>query len=635
MLLPDGSPNWENPAMEEVNAVTKSSSAGAIPWEPFDWLTTGDANFTISVMIAILFIANWGYRRFDVPTFNPDESDPVTLMRPSDLATPPDYTKGVALYIVLLIGGFCALLFLGPPVLQLIPGVSDQYTGDDLLSPSSFPLFLAIVLTGLVPNAPGLKDVESTLRQVGHRYAGIPSDVQGLANDLAEAHMDNAFYLRKLHLAVRDGGSGSAPLSYLTPEDLMAEESELRAGPWYTWTRLCCLAWGFRAEIASQHHSTALRKFGEKITAIFDEIAEVAADVEQVRALRGANPDIEMSFALRDRITCLHRRFAVLVVLVALWEMKNETEVRHAFIKIGFIIPSRVADIGIGDVGVVTSALLGAALLSLGVIWYLWTHYSEIYPQRVVPTTGGLIAALMANTFMQYLIAGMAPLYIRAWRISQRKWRDRPSDYAITVIWSMFITLMALMITDVVIKTLQGSLTLNFSDLIQTTAKNYLYYTPLMIAISFFVLLALKGCNSRCPPSRRYIEGAASGLVMAIIAFFTTIATMGVDLDSMARYQVDYVLYVTILAAVSGAIVGAVVPHGYRRAITMEGDSEAQERMQKLKAAVRNVLGSRTEDWMQTPNRSLSNLTPEEAVHFNAMTWDLDHVIKDLSVPSE
>jgi hypothetical protein len=141
-------------------------------WEPLAWIRNDDQNFLISTAIAIAVIVIWGCHRFNVPSFAQKPSHPETMLLPVDLAPPREYLKGISIYVSMLVAGYIAMLVLGPAVLQSL-GVPKNVAIESLQSPSSYPILLVLLITGMLPYTWKLSSVESWMRaQASPHFCG-------------------------------------------------------------------------------------------------------------------------------------------------------------------------------------------------------------------------------------------------------------------------------------------------------------------------------------------------------------------------------------------------------------------------------------------------------------------------------
>jgi hypothetical protein len=530
----------------------------------WNWVVD-NRSFVFSALFAIVITCFWAYRRFDEPTFEQKKADPATMLRPSDLVTPQGYLKGTLAYAAMLIAWFCITLALGPKVLKPL-GLSEQFVQDD-----TFPLVIVLILTGVIPNIKGVRDLEEGIRRVGHAIAGIPRDIQMLAEALSTAKMDRTHYLRMLHEAnVNHQGPATAPLTYVTVDDLTAEGK-----PFQTWTRLCCLASSLSKELSYGRRfvgNTRIR-LKEEFDALNNEIEQTAQDVEEFRKLYETNCNIRMNNTLRDRINDLNRRLTVSVVIVALHGMGSEEKAKQAFAEIGFVLPSRTGGIRLVDIGVMVFALMFLALVVIMAIWWLMIRNDTDVIKQVAPLVPHdllSISAWFVNTLVQAFGASMIALSWRCWRISQHRWNDRPLDYFIVTVGSALLTLILMMLGDLTVKAI-------FGDWITLNSIQFVLFLPFaipMLVTAFFVLVVLRGNGPQHSTARRCAEAVAFAAPLGAIAIITGILIYNLQLPfpenppDAQKYIVLFVIFSAVMSGACGAIIGLVVPHMYRMEIT-------------------------------------------------------------------
>jgi hypothetical protein len=122
------------------------------------------------------------------PRFNEIAGEPFPAefrsFKLSDLTSTRRFRSGMTTYFVLLALIYVLLLKLGPNVVGKVFGI--ETTSEAL------PLYVALILAGIVPNVPGIANAEQMVRALAQRIAGVPSDHAFIRKKIAEATLDPA-----------------------------------------------------------------------------------------------------------------------------------------------------------------------------------------------------------------------------------------------------------------------------------------------------------------------------------------------------------------------------------------------------------------------------------------------------------
>ena len=153
-----------------------------------------------------------------------ENSDYIYQLLPRQLATHQEYSKGFLIYFMSMAAIMVLLALLGPQNLETL-GITLPKT----LSYLAWPLAIALVLMGALPNVPGLMLIEKYLRQYAHERAYIPDAARATAQRLAAAEFDFTSY--------KGEALQSAELRGVDSGDFTRSRQSVE----YNWARLCCL----------------------------------------------------------------------------------------------------------------------------------------------------------------------------------------------------------------------------------------------------------------------------------------------------------------------------------------------------------------------------------------------------------
>jgi len=244
-----------------------SQSSDALPIQ----FPTG-AYFYLSLGVAVLAVILFAKNKFDEPSVDRSEDDFICQLLPRYLATGEEYSKGLAFYIGAMIITVIVLSLLGPNVLQLgganVPNDADIH--------NTIPIFVALVLVGVLPNLPMLKEIEQRLRRMAHEIAYIPAAARATAEKLASAAFDFSWYNTQ---------------EVLTAPEMrgveIADFERPRGSLEYSWVRLSCLVYQLKVHRISGDLESLDGELLQRYAAVLDNIEDkrksLEADVAESR----------------------------------------------------------------------------------------------------------------------------------------------------------------------------------------------------------------------------------------------------------------------------------------------------------------------------------------------------------------
>jgi hypothetical protein len=139
--------------------------------------------FFLCLGAAILIVLLFAMKKFEESTLDATEDEFFVQLLPRYLATRQEYSRALVWYVVTLILTVVIFSLLGPRVISL--GGSQTGALGNVL-----PLFIALVLVGVLPTVPVLQGIEPLLRRFFHERAFIPSAARATAEKMAAADFD-------------------------------------------------------------------------------------------------------------------------------------------------------------------------------------------------------------------------------------------------------------------------------------------------------------------------------------------------------------------------------------------------------------------------------------------------------------
>ena len=247
---------------------------------PIDFNNLGSPNhlyFFLCLGLALFVVFIFGMKKFGEPTVERSEDDFITQLLPQYLATPDEYFRALLFYLSTLSVLVAVISLLGPRVVGLgtapVPDIA-----------RSLPLFVALVLVGVLPNVPWLQQLELLLRRFAHERAFIPSASRAVADTLAAAEFNFALFdAERILRSPKMRGVESS--DFTKPRDSIE----------YSWARLSCLLWELqRRQDSSQIEPILDGELLQRYASDLDSIAlrrkSLEEDITQYRGEKLADP---------------------------------------------------------------------------------------------------------------------------------------------------------------------------------------------------------------------------------------------------------------------------------------------------------------------------------------------------------
>lgn len=194
-------------------------------FETLAWPT----EFWVAIALGCIATLLFAFGEFDRPTFERDSARPETRFRPQELTSRQDYLISFVLYVLGLEFAYLAICIIGPaPIIELGLAGEGRHTFE---SAASFPLWVAMVMIGVVPRLPVLANIEQSWRRLMHERASIPAAATSLAREMHSAGYDVEPFRNYLMAS----GAGYA-----------VTEADFDADPHSTssrWVRLSAMIW--------------------------------------------------------------------------------------------------------------------------------------------------------------------------------------------------------------------------------------------------------------------------------------------------------------------------------------------------------------------------------------------------------
>lgn len=251
---------------------------------PFGLDPNGFLYFCIAFVTASIIVVVSRYQEFDERTLPKSDDDYITQLLPRDLASPREYALGLFIYLVLLVSVLAALSVLGPPVLKLFGIEAPAALG-------ATPIAVALAIIGLMPNVPGLREIEISIRRFAHRRAFIPAAARATAERLTTSRFDFSQY-QDAEILGKDEMRGVKGSDFEAP----------RGSIEHNWAKLCSLCYGLRLR---QEQDTQIldRRLLDSYRSDLNSVYERRESLEaQLAHFRNHPDDSDFRSDLREKI---------------------------------------------------------------------------------------------------------------------------------------------------------------------------------------------------------------------------------------------------------------------------------------------------------------------------------------------
>jgi hypothetical protein len=550
-----------------------------------------DLYFLLALALAVIVVFLFSMQKFAEPTGSDKDHDFLTPLLPKFMTTPQEYSRALIFYITTMILCVVLLSFLGPRVVALgSTSVPD--------APAALPLFIALVLVGVLPNVPWLQELELHLRRFAHERALVPRAARATAEKLGAADIDFTRYNSDQVLSA-PGMRGVQSSDMAAPRDTLE----------YAWARLSCLLYQLRRQqdmgMNLPFDGEVLDRYARDLDNLALKRKSLEDEIERYRAEKAKNNYYANSDLQRTIRQMLYQLYTLLGCAVRL---KLDSDFIQAF---GFELPPHQAapsnrSIMIVGLSVMTASVFLVVYAAIGAAWLgklenVWTP-SELFPVQTYQPFVWAISSLLAH--------GTAILvgdWFRKRKLSRGHWfshtsalpRRNPANYVLTGVMCA--------LSGIVVNFLWGLLFAGPSWILAIYA---LPVSLLPAVTGSFYVYHLDHVELQCRPMRA-VEVGLQAVVTGFCAFAATHASLGMVGVPAA---VDYLA----LYFVVGLIVGGSLAWYIPRAANLRANdpllAELRSRVDILKAEARKRFGrdDLADAWIDQPNSGLDNMSPRQ-----------------------
>ena len=526
--------------------------------------------------------------------------DYISQLLPKYLATPEEYSRALIVYVTTMSLTVVLLSLLGPRVISLGATSTPEAS-------SALPLFVALVLVGMLPNIPWLQQFELQLRRFAHERAFIPKAARATGERLASAEINFAAF-QAPGVLKSPGMRGVELADFTAPRDSIE----------YSWARLSCLVLQLRRLQDTGAPESLNGELLERYSADLDSLGvkrrSMEDDVLQYRKAKLADPyfsDEQLHLSIRKTLKQLY----VLIGCAVRLKLDADTETNPALKQFGFVLNttgSRNDNQNVMIVGLAMMVMTVFALTFSAVgIRHLFASEQGLWVASTDFPATALEALIFAvSTLIGHGAAILVAEKIRARRIGKGRWFIRTGLVRRRIAANYVWVALACAAVSLVVLYLWSMI---FQDLSLNVIGMLAPFALLPTATGVFYARYLDNVDLDTRPSR-LLEILTQAAVTGLCGFVVACAWIGRRPDATETVY-DYVIFFTALGVAIGTSLAWYIPEAAASAKYDPLADALEARVQVLKAEATRSFGNAESAvrWIDQPNAGLDNQSPRAA----------------------
>jgi hypothetical protein len=548
--------------------------------------------FFLCLCAAIALVFLFCKKKFDEPSVEANEDDFAYQLLPRYLATKQEYSRGFLIYFGSMAFTVFMLSLVGPKPLSAFGVDIPPQLGNAVV-----PLFVALVLVGILPNVPVLQEIEKWIRKYAHERAFIPGAARAAAEKLSAADFDFESYDND-DVLQRPEMRGVARADFHKPRRSLE----------HSWARLSCLVyelkWRRMAGTIESLDSELLRKYAADLDSIEDKRNALEADVAHYRETPTSGDGLH-----RTMRTILYKLYVLLGCAIRS-KPQPQSSMQQALRKFGFVLPPTPTPPENRDLMIVGLTVMAASVLVVCFVALvlgrlgLWTVSADF------PSVGYQPFSIAASTVFAHSIAIFVAELIRTRRIAKGCWFNQNGAVAHATGANYIRVALACGVAGYAAFVLWG---LVFGSAGVDLFKEAAPYALLPAATGGFFACHLDNAELNSRPSR-FIEAVEQAAVTGFCGLIASTAALVLAIDAPV-HALDEILLMTAVGATIGGSFGWYLPQA---AATLRYDPLAAARNERLRtleaAALRQFKDpAKARRWIEHPLPALRDLSPKLA----------------------
>lgn len=510
-------------------------------------------SLTVEWVASILLVIYFTNARFDTPRHNRSSTTRAQFR----FAQISYVLSAVALFAVL-----ATVLTTSPNVLKAfhVPGEMEPF-----LNGLSSPLLAALVMTTLLPQFPGLAQIDAGLLKYFQDMGHIPGAVKQLAGKLIQRSLkidDESF--QRMNDFLRDRMDQEKGV---LPEDLNLDGSKPTG---YKFTRMLHFHMRLQALRLDPRYEPFVNWHDADLAAAFKAVDEILTVADKFFPLsRAYDPNTsskafdqtlhELKKSFRLQIDSANVRLAELAARAVLLCERSENERRRRLEWLGLPEQETVGQLLPPDRVV---AVLSMVFLAL---FFGATLLAKLDPKSALPTNRAFLMASMVATIYGVAIMG-AILPKHRWHFALPGPQGRPvSAYLLSGVLSVAgAALVTLLFKVAMCFDPRSAMFFDVQRALRDFAISYPWLAMTFVATVLLASLCDDYFGRSVPGWLRWAEGAAAAAILAVTAVF--VHSWLADIPRPDDRPLPSLKRALVFSAMVGFILGAWVPHWYRKA---------------------------------------------------------------------
>jgi hypothetical protein len=543
--------------------------------------------YFLALAAGALIVFLFSYNKFGETAV--DDDDLVVQFPTKYLATREEFARAMIVYMATMMVALGVFSLLGPSALTLAGGSVPT------AATHALPLLVALILVGVIPNFPLLREIERNLRRFAHERAYIPAAARATAEKMAVADFDFGRYDKDLIFA-------EPSMVNVKRSDLSRPRGSLE----YCWARLCALSYemqsGREAESLGALEEPLWTRLEEKRRALASDVTEYRERLKRDRSYT----NVELHENIRKTLRTYHRFLGCAVR----HRLGPDANINLELGRFGFVLPPRHAarinpnDTILGGLFVMALSLFVLVFLAatLSALW----HPSPFFPASALDAFIWCASATSAHG-AAILVADR----VRARLIARGRWYRARGTARYSPLANLVRVGIICGLAGYVVLVLWGLVYQR--EITLAIVKGMAAYAAMPATTGAFYAFHLDNIELRCRPSR-VLEVTVQAVVTAFFGLAACCAWLTLIGESLSKGY-DLVIMVTLFGAIIGSSLAWYIPEAVPEIRPDPLGDESADRVLKLETAATDHFKdvSLARQWLDRRFAELGDRTPRAA----------------------